>query len=134
MGDFFGTFKNVTPRDELFGGGDGIPVSLRNIEVASDTTIQRGMLLASDKMFGTFSLATNSETSRVFVVAASGFTSTSDSFVTQAYSSGKFNREKIILGENLNLDDFEPELRKQNIHLTSIKNIFGHVDDVAIGN
>ena len=119
MGNFFSVHEGVA-RDELMGGADGIPVSIRNIEVASDTTIQRGMLLCSPSTFGVFSQPADSDTSKVFVIAEKDFTADSDLKVTQAFSSGKFNREKIILDESLNIDDFENELRRQNIILTSI--------------
>ena len=131
---FFGTFKNIQPRDELFGGDDGIPVSLRNIEVDSSTSIQRGMLLSSATTFGTFAPAADTDTSKVYVVAAETFDADSDHTVTQAYVSGKFNREKIVLDSSLDIDDFEETLRRANIHLTSIMDKFGHQDDWQIGN
>lgn len=131
---FFGTFKNIQPRDELFGGDDGIPVSLRNIEVASSASIQRGMLLSSATTFGTFAPAADTDKSKVYVVAAETFDADSDHTVTQAYVSGKFNREKIVLGSSLDIDDFEETLRRANIHLTSIMDKFGHQDDWQIGN
>lgn len=130
---FFGTFKDIQPRDELFGGDDGIPVSKRNITVGSDTTVERGMLLAAGTTFGTFAEAT-SDTAKVFVIAAEDFTADSDHTVTQAYTSGKFNREKIKLDENLDIDDYEETLRKVNIILTSIKDMYGHQDDWQLGN
>ena len=131
MGRFFGTRDGIK-RDELMGGADGIPVSIRNVEVSSDTTIQRGMLLASATTFGVFAPATNSDTSKVLVIAEKDFTADSDLHVTQAYTSGKFNREKIILDGNI--DDFENELRKQNIILTSIKPGTVNKYDWQIGN
>lgn len=131
MGRFFGTRDGIK-RDELMGGADGIPVSIRNVEVSSDTTIQRGMLLASATTFGVFAPATSSDTSKVLVIAEKDFTADSDLHVTQAYTSGKFNREKIILDGNI--DDFENELRKQNIILTSIKPGTVNKYDWQIGN
>lgn len=131
---FFGTFKNIQPRDELFGGDDGIPVSKRNIDVAANATIERGMLLASATTFGTFAPAAATDTGKVYLIAAEDFTADSDHTVTQAYVSGKFNREKIKLDNSLNIDDFEETLRRANIHLTSIMDKFGHQDDWQIGN
>ena len=133
MGRFFGQHSGIV-RDELCGGADGIPMSIRNIEVGSDTTIQRGMLLSSDKTFGTFAPVADSDTAKVFVIAEKDFAADSDLKVTQAYTSGKFNREKIILDENLNIDDFENELRRQNIILTSIKRGTINIDEWQIGN
>ncbi len=133
MGRFFGTRDGIK-RDELMGGADGIPVSIRNIEVSTDTTIQRGMLLASATTFGVFAPATSSDTSKVLVIAENDFVADSDHTVTQAFTSGKFNREKIILDESLNIDDFEVELRRQNIILTSIKPGTINKYDWQIGN
>ena len=133
MGRFFGQHDGIK-RDELCGGADAIPMSIRNIEVASDTTIQRGMLLGSPTTFGVFSQPADSDTSKVFVIAKEDFTANSDLKVTQAFSSGKFNREKIILDESLNIDDFENELRRQNIILTSIYHGTINIDNWQIGN
>ena len=132
MGRFFGVRDGIK-RDELCGGAEQL-MSIRNIEVASDTSIQRGMLLSSDSTFGIFSQPTDSDTSKVFVIAEKDFTADSDSQVTQVYTSGKFNREKIILNEGLNIDDFEEVLRKENIILTSIKPGNVNVDHWQIGN
>lgn len=131
---FFGTFKNIQPRDELFGGDDGIPVSLRNIEVAANAKIERGMLLSSATTFGTFAPVASVDTGKVYLVAAEDFAADSDHTVTQAYVSGKFNREKIKLDSSLNIDNFEETLRRANIQLTSIMDKFGHQDDWQIGN
>lgn len=132
MGRFFETRDGIK-RDELMGGADGIPVSIRNIDVASDTTIQRGMLLSASSTFGVFAPAADTST-KVFVIAEKDFVADSDHTVTQAYTSGKFNREKIILDENLNIDNFEVELRRQNIILTSIKPGTINKYDWQIGN
>lgn len=119
MGKYFDVTDGVK-LDELMGGPEQV-VSIRNIEVGSDTAIQRGMLLSADKTFGEFAPVEDSDTAKVFVIAAADFQADSDLHVTQAYSSGKFNREKVILAEGLNIDDYENELRRQNILLTTLK-------------
>ena len=131
MGRFFGVRDGVQ-RDELCGGAEQL-MSIRNIEVASDTSIQRGMLLSSATTFGVFAPA-DSDTNKVFVVAEKDFTADSDLHVTQAYTSGKFNREKIILNEGLNIDDYEEALRKVNIILTSIYKGNVDINNWQIGN
>lgn len=131
MGRFFGQHDGIK-RDELCGGAEQL-MSIRNIEVASDTTIQRGMLLNSSTTFGVFAPA-DSDTTKVFVIAEKDFTADSDHTVTQAYTSGKFNREKIILDEGLNIDDYEESLRKVDIYLTSIKRGTINIDNWQIGN
>lgn len=133
MGKFFGTRDGIK-RDELCGGADGIPMSIRNIEVGSDTTIQRGMLLSSATTFGVFAPVADTDTSKVFVIAEKDFQADSDHTVTQAYTSGKFNREKIILDESLNIDNYEETLRKENIILTSIKKGTIDLNNWQIGN
>lgn len=132
MGRFFGTRDGIK-RDELCGGAEQL-MSIRNIEVGSDTAIQRGMLLCSATTYGEFEPVSTSDTSKVFVIAEKDFTADSDHTVTQAYTSGKFNREKIILDDNLDIDDFEEVLRKENIILTSIKVGVINIDEWQIGN
>ena len=124
--EYTGTFNNTVARDELFGGGDGFPVELINVEIASDTTVTRGELLAGDTPKGTFAAITSTDDAEKYlVIAAENYTAAdSDSTVTSCYSAGKFNREKIILAEGLDIDNFENALRKQNIILTSLKEIF----------
>jgi len=133
VGRFFGTRDGIK-RDELMGGTDGIPVSIRNVEVAKDAAIERGMLLASASTFGVFAPAAASDTGKVLVIAEKDFAADSDHTVTQAYTSGKFNREKIKLGTGLNIDNFEEPLRKVNIILTSIAKGTINKDEWQIGN
>ena len=119
---YFGSFK-LDNRDELVG--DTYKELIRfNINVSSDTTLQRGMLLSADSFEGNFKLVDSTDTGKVFAVALDNFTADSDNTVTQAYTSGVFNREKIITAatDSSILNALTPELRKQNIHFTSIKN------------
>lgn len=129
MAEYFGTFDGIT-RDELSGGTDGSFQTIWNINVGASAAIKRGMLLASDTPTGEFKLVSQvSDASKVLVVARDDFTADANHTVTQAYASGKFNRERIILGGTsaLALEPFEDQLRKSNIHVTSIKDIFGKV-------
>lgn len=125
MGKYFGKFENTVARDELFGGGDGFPVEIANVKVASGTTITRGTILASATPAGTYSLATASDTSKSLAIAAENFVATSsDDTVTQAFTAGKFNREKLTADTETTIAALELPLRTQNIILTSIKEVF----------
>lgn len=110
-------------RDELFAGPE-IDVSVWNVKVGSDATITRGMILAGDTINGTFAQATSSDTGKVLCIAADNFTADSDSTVTRAYGSGKFHREKLILPDGENVSTFEEPLRKVNIILAKLKEVF----------
>lgn len=130
MAEYFGTFDGIQ-RDELSGGTDGSFQTIWNINVGASAAIKRGMLLASDTPTGEFKLVSDaSDASKVLVIARDNFTADADGHtVTQAYASGKFNRERIILGGTsaLTLEPFEDQLRKSNIHVTSIQDKFGKV-------
>ena len=120
------TVAGVT-RDELLGGHE-IPLELWNVNVGASAVIERGMLLGASSPTATFDLVNSSlDASKCLVIASSDFTANSISgHVTTAYSSGLFNRDKIILGGTsaLTLDLFVNEMRKQNLHVTDIKNLF----------
>ena len=129
MSEYFATIDGIE-RDELSGGADGIPKSLWNVNVGASAVIKRGMLLAGETMTGKFALVSDaSDASKVLAIAEKDFVADADHTVTQVYGSGKFNREHIILGGTsaLTLDVFEDQMRKSNLHLTSIKDLFGKV-------
>ena len=126
MGNYYWSTSGIQ-RDELQGGGDGIPTELWNIDVGSSATITRGDLLCASSPTGIFSLVGSTvDAGKVFTIARDDFIGSESSTVTQAYASGKFNRERINLGggSSLTLEPFENELRKQNIHVTSIQDKF----------
>ena len=130
MAEYFATFDGIQ-RDELAGGTDGSFQTIWNVNVGASAAIERGMLLAADKPTGEFKLVSDaSDASKVLVVARDNFTADETHTVTQAYASGKFNRERIKLGGTsaLTLEPFEDAMRKSNLHLTSIKDIFGKVN------
>lgn len=126
MGKYFYETDGIS-RDELSGGGDGIPQETWNVNVGASAAIERGMLLCADSPTDEFSLvATADDAQKVLAIAREDFTADAEHTVTQAFVSGKFNREKIILGgdSSLTIDAFENELRKQNLHLTALKEMF----------
>lgn len=121
---YYGHLSGVK-RDELLGGAEEV-VSIRNVRVSSDTVLVRGTVLASDSSEGLYAPATSSDVDKVLVIAREDFVADSDNTVTQAYTSGKFNREHLIFGDSsTSVAAFEEPLRKVDIKLTSIKNIFG---------
>ena len=130
MAEYFATFDGIQ-RDELAGGTDGSFQTIWNVNVGASAVIERGMLLAADTPTAEFKLVSAvADASKVLVVARDNFTADETHTVTQAYASGKFNRERIKLGGTsaLTIEPFEDQLRKSNIHLTSIKDIFGKVN------
>lgn len=125
MSEYFWETDGID-RDELSGGAEA-PLTVWNVNVGASAVIERGQLLCADSPTDDFALVSSAgDASKVLGVAVSNFTADADHTVTQIYSSGKFNRERIILGgdSSLTLDTFENELRRQNIHLTSIKDLY----------
>ena len=101
-------------------GGVGV-MRLVNVNVSSDTELERGALLAGgwDGTSVTVHLATATDTANCdMYIAASDEASVT---VTNAYSKGVFNRAAIKVGEGLNVRDFEHNLRLNNILLTEVK-------------
>ena len=129
MGNYFWKTDGIS-RDELSGGGDAIPQETWNVKVAANAVIERGMLLGGDSSTGEFAVVTSADDAeKVLVIARENFEADKDHTVTQAFASGKFNRERIILGgDSLTLEPFEDALRKSNIHVTSIQDKFGKVE------
>lgn len=125
MAEYFGTFDGIK-RDELSGGLEE-PQEIWNINVGASAAIKRGMLLGASSPTAVFDLVSSAaDASKVLVIARDNFTADADHKVTQAYASGKFNRERIIVGGSsaLTLEPFEDALRKSNIRVTSILDKF----------
>lgn len=128
---YCGEWGDTVFRDELQAAGDGIPVFLRNVEVADDAEIQRGMLLAASTPEGVYSLAGAGDTGKYFAIARDNFIADSDHQITQAYYHGRFHRDKIITSggsDTTVLDSLELELRRQNIFLVKLHDYYGHFD------
>ena len=105
--------------DEL-QGGTAVPFDLVNFKVAAGTEIKRGMLLASSAASEEFTPAEAGDENKMLVIARENFKATATSNITTGYTSGIFNREKIIAGEGV-LEAVENGLRRQDIRLTSLK-------------
>ena len=103
--------------DSLIGGT--APMIVRNVKVSSDTTIERGALLAGafDGSDVTVHIATAADATNgneLFIAA----TDDEGVTVTTAYASGQFNRSAIKT--TLDVNKFEGEMRRQNIILTEV--------------
>ena len=125
MAEYFGTFDGIV-RDELSGGLEE-PQEIWNINVGASAAIKRGMLLGASAPTAVFDLVSSAaDASKVLVIARDNFVADADHKVTQAYASGKFNRERIIIGGSsaLTLEPFEDALRKSNLRVTSILDKF----------
>lgn len=109
--------------DELIGGTLEA-IEIGNVSLAGGASVSRGSLICENS--GAWSPVSSADDAKKnLAIATRDFTADSISAVTPAYFSGVFCREKIICGaESASLDvaTFEPELRKQNIRLTSLKN------------
>lgn len=125
MGNYFWSISGIN-RDEL-QGRTGEPVDIWNINVGASAVIERGMLLGASSPTGLFSLVNSAtDLNKVYAIASVDYIGGASGGVTQAYSRGYFNRERVKLGgdSTLTLASFENELRKQNIHLVSIQDKF----------
>ena len=97
------------------------PTSINNVKVAANASLSRGDLLCGESMSGIFGpVASNDDAAKILMIAAEDFVADSLNAVTSAYSAGEFNREKISCAGG-SITDFEAEMRKQNLHLTSLK-------------
>ena len=104
--------------DELQAAGN-VDLTTFNVNVSSDTTIQRGDLLAGNSFSDTFKLATNSDTNKILCIARDNFIADSEHTVTQAYFSGNFHTGRINSSDTAIV--LQNELRKQNIHLARLE-------------
>lgn len=105
---------NGVSYDSLVGGTPA--TRLRNVKISSDTTIERGALLAGafDGSDVTVHIATAADATNgnELFIAAEDATSVS---VVSAYTSGEFNRLGIKTTPDVRA--FEGELRRQGIYM-----------------
>lgn len=114
-----------------------IQAIVHNVKVS--VAVVRGLLICKGSD-GKYSPVTeNADASKVLAIAATDFTPTDNSNVTQAYVRGCFSAEKVyvgqdppyslgaldsvevLIGEEFNLEPFLDALRVQGIYLTSLK-------------
>ena len=104
--------------DELLAGPEE-PTMTAFVRVSSDTTVERGTLLAcnwnNNVLYGAEVKAADATNGSHLLV---GTGEQESSTVVTAYWDGRFNRNALKLPAGVNLQDFELELRRQNILLT----------------
>lgn len=111
------TYKvdDTVKRDELLAGPEQ-NTTIINVAVDSGTALLRGTILAGT-VGGKYAPITSGDTAKDLVIVA--YDSDSDAKVISAYSEGKFHREKLL--SDVDLNDIETEMRRQNIILTTLK-------------
>lgn len=127
-----GSFPGIT-HDDLQSMVESLPVFVRNVEIASDTTIHRGDLLCATNPRGEYHLANATDaaaTNRWYGIAIDDYAADAEHYTTQIYISGVFHEEKIntASSDTAPISLFELELRRQMIYLRSLKDRFGHFD------
>lgn len=98
---------------------DGGSKFTRNVQIDSDVTLERGMLLAGCGSGSevTVSIAGAGDTDSALYIAACDGSGTS---VATVYERGRFNRSGIKLAEGVSLEEYEGELRRQGFVLTEV--------------
>lgn len=109
--------------DELLGG-TAVPVLTKNVTLKGVTaTYKRGTLLAA--VSGKYVIVDSTASTgaeKASVVLAKDVVITGSDVVATVYTSGQFNREKLIVAQSSdNATAHEEELRAVNIYLTSVK-------------
>lgn len=105
-------------REDGLLGGTEYPVDLINVSLTAGASVSRGDLLCGSSFSAVFApVGGASDASKILLIASEDFVADSLNAVTPAYSSGKFNRNKITCAGG-SISDYEAEMRKQNIHLT----------------
>ncbi|WP_297569487.1 head decoration protein [uncultured Anaerovibrio sp.] len=118
--------------DELFAGPE-IPVMTKNVTIKSGSTVVRGQLLSIDSDTGKViptPAAVEADAEKnidaapagvaVYVAKETVDASTADKVAT-VYTSGYFNREKLVAVTGDTVSGHEAELRDVNIILSSLK-------------
>lgn len=131
MAEYYGEWADTVTHDDLQAAGDGVSVFTRNFEVASGTVVHRGDLMAAATPTGVYTLATAADTGKYFVIARENFTADNEHKITQGYYSGRFHKEKVKAANENALTALELELRRQNILLVKLHDMFGHYDKWA---
>ena len=109
--------------DDLFAGPEE-RVMTKNVKAGNGAEIKRGMLLADNG--GVAAPVTAADTDTTLFIASEDFEADSNTgVVTTVYTSGRFNRSKIKVGEGIDINDFEEPLRKVDIILTDVIELKG---------
>ena len=118
MRKIYEVIENATEHDELIGGSE-IPILNANVTLKGGDAMKRGTLLSigSDS---TVSMTTAGQTAD-YILQYDVPATTETTIIGTVFTSGRFNREKIITASVDSVEAHEQELRLRNIHLTSLK-------------
>ena len=120
MGKMYSVIENATEHDELIGGSE-IPILNANVTISGGEALKRGTLLSIESD-GTVTKATSGKLADYILEYDVEAPVSSDTVVIgTVFTSGRFNREKIITAENDSVENHEQELRLRNIHLTNLE-------------
>ena len=114
------TYSSGIKYDDLLGGEE-VKVSRVNVRVANGLSIKRGELI-SRGADGYYRGVRSSNDTKLLAISAMDITA-EDNRVILAYYTGIFNRSKIILGEGLEIGEFEEKMKEQGLYLTEIEEI-----------
>ncbi len=106
--------------DRLIGGAEVVFFN-RNVLITSDTTIERGAILAgrgvgSDVTVHAATAMDATMRPELFIAAEDASLQTD----TTVYTSGRFNRSALKVSSDTSVAAFEAEMRRQGIYLTEV--------------
>lgn len=120
MGKMYEVIENATEYDELIGGSE-IPILNANVTVSGGQALKRGTLMSINSD-STVSMTTSGQVADyVLQYDVEEPVGSDTSVIGTVFTSGRFNREKIITASGDSVEAHEQELRLRNIHLTSLK-------------
>ena len=120
MAKMYQVIDKATEFDELIAGGE-IPILNANVTISGGEALKRGTLMSINSD-STVSMTTIGQIADYVLQNDTEAPIDSDTTVIgTVYTSGRFNREKIIVAENDRVEAHEQELRLRNIHFTSLK-------------
>lgn len=117
-------FKTVDGYEEdALIGGDHVPIIIENVSLAANASVQRGDLVCADSTGAYTPVTAEADASKPLAIIVGQCDADSAGGVAQVYTSGVFNSEKVLVGgaDSLTAEFFREALRKDNIHLTSLK-------------
>lgn len=126
---YYGSLDSGIKRDDLLSMSDQVPVFIRNIEIATDTTVHRGDLMAATDPQGTYHLAGAADSAandRFYCIIVDDYEADAEHYICQGYLSGIFHLEKIKVAEGAKIQDFELRLREQGIWLRKLLDRYNH--------
>lgn len=115
--EYIGTYTSGIKYDDLLGG-ENVKVMRVNVRLSEGEAVERGELLARGSD-GYYRAATGSDTNKLLAISAMDAGSDANR-VINAYYTGIFNRSKIKVGSDENVEEYELAMREQGLYLTDI--------------